>query len=219
MKRFLFIVTILLLAANLSMADDYWHFGVGIRATGVIPNGQDRGGNNYSNALGTGVLLTFGDPDSRFTTQVDLDKWSVNYTNSNVPITFWGVEGDSSSIQTRASKYQFGGLAVGIYEKYRTFEFSSKLSNYIIGGLGAYFLNGKFEESLSPYVGTRMTSRGYSSDVMAAAGLGFDARVSDHLTGFVEGRFNMIVSHPKKENDQNPIDNLMHGYFGVKYVF
>ena len=210
MKKFFLFVTILLLISGYASAADFWHFGAGIRATGVMPRG-----NQYSNALGEGILLTFGDPDSRFTTQFELDNWSVNFNRTQESITFFNVYGDSGSLQTRAPKFTYSGLTAGFSEKYRTFLFSPRFSNYIVGGLGGYFLNGKLESSNAPYSGTTMRSRGFFSVLSGSAGLGFEGRLNDHVMSFVEGRYVMLFSRPKEYT----APDMLQGYLGIRYVF
>jgi hypothetical protein len=210
MKKFFFFVTILLLISSTAMAADYWHFGIGLRAVGVVPRGND-----YASAMGEGLVLTFGNPDSRFTTQFEFDDWSVNYHKSNNTITFFGVTGDSATLQTRETKQEYKGLGIGFFEKFRTFEFLPGFSNYIIGGAGGYFLNYKYENTNDPYAGTTIRSSGYHSTIMASGGLGFDGRLNGHVTAFVEGRFISLF----KQSKLYPTPDMFQGSLGVKYVF
>jgi hypothetical protein len=206
MRKIIGIAAIMLLASGYAVAADYWHFGVGLRATGVMP------GDKYANALGVGVLLTFGDPDSRFTTQFDLDRWSVGYTKEgslveNSPL------GTPDSLKTyRLAKFEYSGLGVGFFQKYRALDFSNSFSTYVIGGIGGYFLDPKQERRNDDGTVT-MKSNGLHALVQYAAGLGFEGRFNQHFYSFVEGRFVGVVS-----GDAND-PNLLKGYFGVRYVF
>ena len=67
MKKIIGVATLILLLCGSAVAADYWRLGVGVRGEGVIPGGD------HKNALGTGVVVSFNDPDSRFTTQVEVD--------------------------------------------------------------------------------------------------------------------------------------------------
>jgi len=202
MKRILSMVVIIVMASGYALAADYWHFGAGVRLTGVIP------GDDYANALGGGVLLTFGDPDSRFTTQMDLDTWKVTY-QKNGDYVLTSPPGQDSTFKKR--DHQYSGLGFGFFEKYRTFDFS-RFSNYLIGGAGAYFLDRKQEERLD-FGGTAMKSFGFHSLIMLGGGLGFEGRLSEHFVSFIEGRYTFILSGDNLDKD------LVNGYFGVRYVF
>lgn len=210
MKKFFFFVTIFLVISSSAIAADFWHFGIGLRAVGVIPEPQQ-----YNNAVGGGLLMTFGNPDSRFTTQIELDKWTVNYKRSAFPDTVFGITGDSTSMQIRPSKFKHSGLTFGFYEKFRAIEFSPALSAYIIGGFGGYFINAKYESSQAPFAGTVMRSRGYFSVLSGGGGLGLNAKVNSHFDSFVEGRY--IGLFKKEPGYDSP--NYIHMYFGVRYVF
>jgi hypothetical protein len=204
MKKVYVVIAILLMTSAYVSAADYWHFGVGARLAGVIP------GKNYGDALGGGLMLTFGDPDSRFTTQLEVDTWARTYNmdDSLVLVTF--PPNPDSSYKKR--DYHYSGLSVGFFEKIRTVDFTSGFSNYITGGLGGYFLGRKREDKLQ-LGGTQVKSLGFHSVVMLAAGTGFEARINDHLASFVEGRYVFIVSGDKADK------NLALGYVGIRYIF
>jgi hypothetical protein len=207
MRKVIGIAAILLLASGYAVAADYWHFGIGVRATGVMP------GDKYANAFGGGVLLTFGDPDSRSTTQFDLDRWSVQYTKDGSLVLYSTLQqlanGDTLY---RLAQFEYSGLGVGFFEKYRAIDLSNFLSTYLIGGIGGYFLDLKVERRNDD--GTvSMKSNGFHSLVQYAGGLGFEGRISQHVFSFVEGRFVGVVSGDKND------PNLLKGYFGVRYVF
>jgi hypothetical protein len=207
MRKIIGIAAIMLLASGYAAAADYWHFGLGLRATGVMP------GDKYANALGVGVLLTLGDPDSRFTTQFDLDRWSVGYTKEGSMILYSTLQqlADGDTLY-RLTEFEYSGLGVGFFEKYRALDFSSSFSTYVIGGIGGYFLDPKQE--LRNDDGTvTMKSNGLHALVQYAAGLGIEGRFNQHFYSFVEGRFVGVVS-----GDAND-PNLIKGYFGVRYVF
>jgi hypothetical protein len=184
-------------------AAEYWHFGAGVRLTGVVT------GNDYANALGGGVLLTFGNPDSRFTTQMDVDSWNVTYqmTDSLIVIKY----SDRTDSTVRDRDFSYSGLGVGFYEKYRALDFSPKFSSYLIGGFGAYFLDRKREDESNFLV--TMKSFGLHSLLHWSAGLGFEGRLSQHVSSFIEGRYVGIISGSSADKD------LLKGYFGVRYVF
>lgn len=209
MKKFFFFVVILVLISNTTMAADYWHFGIGLRAVGVVPKGND-----HANAMGEGLVLTFGNPDSKFTTQFEFDNWSVNYTKSNRTIGYI-VSSEDTTLHIKTSKQEYKGLGIGFFEKFRTFEFLPGLSNYIIGGAGGYFLNYRYEDTNAPLVGTTIRSSGYNSTVMASGGIGFDGRINGHVTAFVEGRYIRLFSRSKLY----PTPDMFQGSLGMKYVF
>ncbi len=206
MKKIIGIVAILLMASGYAAAADYWHFGVGGRITGVMP------GDDYNNALGMGILLTFGDPDSRFTTQMDLDNWGVTYTKPDSSI-LTSAPGTPDSLKTyRLREFEYSGLGIGFFEKYRFFDFSEKFSSYAIAGIGGYFLDRKREDrnddgSIVP------KSTGLHSLFQWAGGIGFEGRFNHHLATFVEGRYVGIMSDDDMDKD------IMKGYFGVRYTF
>jgi hypothetical protein len=202
MKRIFGIVAILLLASGMATAAEYWHFGAGVRLTGVMP------GDDYSNALGSGLLLTFGNPDSRFTTQFDLDVWNVNYTIDDSLIN---VSVPDTPDTLRLRKFEYYGLGVGAFEKYRFYDFSQKFSTYVIVGLGGYFLNRKSEFSETGV--ETMKSDGMHSLFQLAGGLGFEGRINQHISGFIEGRYVAFL------NGEDADKNLMKGYLGIRYVF
>ena len=205
MKRILGIVAILLLASGYAAAADYWHFGVGVRVAGVIP------GKDYENALGKGILITFGNPDSRFTTQMDLDSWGVTYTKAGDLVETSPAATPDSLKTYKLRNYEYTGLGAGFLEKYRALDFSTKLSSYVIAGIGGYFLDRKHEESDNGTITMRTT--GMHSLFQIAGGVGFEGRLNGHISGFIEGRYVKIVSGDNLDND------LMKGYFGVRYIF
>ncbi len=202
MKKIFSIAAIILLASGYASGADYWHFGLGARVTGVITGG------NYSNALGGGILATFGNPESKFTTQIDLDTWGVSYTTAGdlvrtSPIT----EPDAFKIR----EHKYSGLGVGIFEKYRVIDFSETFSSYILGGVGGYFLEYQQEESFNGTV--RMTSKGLHALGQLAGGVGFESRFSQHTIGFIEGRYVGLLKAKPGDKD------LMKGYAGIRFIF
>jgi hypothetical protein len=203
MKKIIGIATILLMATGYAQAVDYWHFGVGVRVTGVIT------GKDYNNALGEGILLTFGNLNSRFTTQMDLDNWSVTYQKTNDTIN---VAPSDKPVHYRLRDYQYSGLGVGFLEKFRAIDFSSIFSTYIIGGLGGYFLDRKYE-ARGDAGDVSLKSTGLHSLLQLAGGLGFEGRLNQHWSSFIEGRYVKIIGGDMLDKD------LMKGYFGVKYTF
>jgi hypothetical protein len=202
--RKIFIVTIIILmASGYAAGADYWHFGVGTRLAGVMP------GKDYSNALGTGILVTFGNPDSRFTTQIDLDRWGVKYQKSGDLIITSALNVTPVTFKTRERQYD--GLGVGIFEKYRAIDFLSVFSTYLIGGFGGYFLTYKEEASDNGTV--NMQSKGQHELGQVAGGLGFEGQFNQHVFAFLEGRYIGLIN-------ANPTDhNIMKGYLGIRYVF
>lgn len=204
MKKIFGIAMVLAMISGSALAGDYWHFGMGARLTGVMP------GDDYANALGVGVLLTFGNPDSRFTTQLDFDDWGVTYTKTGDTVRTSPPRTNPVTYKLRDKEYS--GLGIGIFEKYRAFDFGSRLSTYILGGFGGYFLDFKREEPMD-LGGTQLRSLGLHSLFMWAAGLGFEARLNDHLNSFVEGRYINVISGDAADAD------LKQGSFGMRYVF
>jgi hypothetical protein len=186
MKKILGVVLILLFAGS-SAAADYWNLGVGFRATGVMPGG------NYENTVGFGILSSLGDPDSRLTTQLEVESWESVYD-------FRGYEN------------RYSGFGVGFFEKLRFFDFSPNLSTYLIGGIGGYFLDLKREEFVEG-VGVEVRSQYLNSLVMTAGGLGFDFKMGPHLIVFTEGRY---VYFPNGDDEDKPLTN---GYLGLRYHF
>lgn len=186
MKKFLVVVVILSIAGS-SAAAEFWHLGIGFRGTGVMPGG------NYENTLGFGLLASLGDPDSRFTTQLEVDRWESIY--------------DINGFENR-----YSGFGVGFFEKYRLWNISSNLSTYLIGGIGGYFLDYKREEFVEN-VGIELRSQYLNSVVMTAGGLGFDFNIGPHLIVFTEGRY---VYFPNGDNVDKPLSN---GYLGLRYHF
>jgi hypothetical protein len=205
MKRIFGIVAILLLASGIASAAEYWHFGAGVRLTGVMP------GDDYSNALGSGLLLTFGNPDSRFTTQFDIDTWDVIYTKDDSLVESSPL-GTPDSLKTyKLRDYEYFGVGVGAFEKYRFFDFSPKFSSYVIGGIGGYFLNRKREAYESGIL--NMKSDGMHSLFQIAGGIGLEGKVTQHISGFIEGRYVTFVNGEDADKD------LMNGYLGIRYIF
>jgi hypothetical protein len=202
MKRIFGIVAILLLASGIASAAEYWHFGAGVRLTGVMP------GDDYSNALGSGLLLTFGNPDSRFTTQFDLDTWDVTYTKDDSMIN---VNAPGTPDTLRLRDFDYFGLGIGAFEKYRMYDFSPRFSSYVIGGIGGYFLNRKREISESGI--ETMKSDGMHSLFQIAGGVGFEGKIGQHISGFIEGRYVTFINGEDADKD------LMKGYLGIRYIF
>lgn len=194
MRNLVGIVTILFVTATSASAAEYWHFGLGVRGTAVVP------GEDYSNALGMGVVATFGDPESKFTTQLELDSWKVAYDFDVVGDTLGEIE------------HEYSGLGFGIYEKYRILNLSSRFSPYIIGGVGAYFLELKRAEDTG-VVGLQLRSQYLHSVFMAAGGLGFETGLSSHLSIFAEGRYVYMGSDRDEDTD------LLQSYLGLRYRF
>jgi hypothetical protein len=186
MKKFLGVVMILLIAGS-SAAADYWHLGIGFRGTGVMPGGD------YENTLGFGLLASLGDPDSRFTTQLEVDRWESVY-------------------EVRGLERRYSGFGVGFFEKFKLMDFSSSLSTYLIGGIGGYFLDYKREEEVEN-IGVELRSQYLNSLVMTAGGLGFDFKMGQHLIVFTEGRY---VFFPNGDDVDKPLTN---GYLGLRYHF
>lgn len=194
MRNLVGIIAILFVTAVSSPAAEYWRFGLGLKGTAVIP------GENYSNTLGLGVIASFGDPDSRFTTQFELDSWKVTY------------DFDFSSDTLPTLEHQYSGLGVGVYEKFRILDLSSWFSPYIIGGVGAYFLELKREE-LTDILGLQLRSQYLHSIVMLAGGLGAEVGLNEHFSTFIEGRYVYLNS------DRNEDKDIVHSYLGVRYRF
>ncbi len=194
MRNLVGIIAILFVTAASSSAAEYWRFGLGLRGTAVIP------GEDYSNALGVGVIASFGDPDSRFTTQIEFDSWRVTY------------DFDIADDTLQALEHHYGGLGVGLYEKFRIFDLSSRLSPYIIGGLGAYFLELKREEA-TDVSGLQLRPQYLHSLLMMAGGLGIEADFSERLSAFIEGRYVYLSSEADEDKD------IIHSYLGIRYRF
>jgi hypothetical protein len=191
------------MASGYAAGADYWHFGVGTRFEGVIT------GKDFNNALGGGLMLTFGNPDSRFTTQFELDKWSVDYSKSgdSIPTTPIGSESPRYKVRER----NYSGTGLGIFEKYRAFDFSEKYSAYIIGGVGGYFLD--YKEEISDNGKVTLQSKGLHSLGQFAGGLGLEGKFNQRVLGFIEGRFVGFMNAQPRDK------NLMKGYLGVRYIF
>ena len=194
MRNLVGIIAILFVTAASSPAAEYWHFGLGLRGTVVKPGGD------YSNALGVGVIASFGNPNSRFATQIEFDSWGVTYDFDVADDTLGALE------------HQYAGLGVGIYEKFRIFNMSSRFSPYIIGGAGAYFLELKREEA-TDIQGLQLRSRYLHSLLMMAGGMGFEADFNEHLAAFVEGRYFYLNSDADEDKD------IIQSYLGVRYRF
>ena len=186
MKKLLGVIIMILLIAGTSAAADYWHLEVGFKGAAVVPGGD------YKNTVGYGFIAAFGDPDSRFTTQFEVDSWVSTY--------------DVSGFER-----QYSGFGIGVFEKYKYLDFSTRLSSYIIGGVGGYFLDFKQEEAIDNIVELR--AKHLSSLFMMAGGLGFDFRLSQRVIAFTEGRY---VYFPNGSNVDKPISN---GYLGLRYIF
>jgi len=216
MRKIIGIAVILLMASGYAAAAEYWHFGAGVRLTGVMP------GKDYSNALGVGVLLTFGDPDSRFTTQIDFDNWKVEYTKDGDTILYSTLQqiADGDSLY-RLATHEYSGLGFGIYEKYRALDFSSALSAYVIGGFGAYFLD-YLKEERNDFGTIESISYGLHSLFQLSGGLGLEAALSSHISSFVEGRFVGILNGQKQEPGsqiEREDSHLFKGLVGLRYAF
>jgi hypothetical protein len=194
MRNLVGIVAILSVIAASASAAEYWRFGLGIKGTAVIP------GEDYSNALGMGVVAAFGDPESKFTTQLEMDTWKVAYDKD--------VAGDTLG----PLEHQYSGLAFGIFEKYRIFNLSSRFSPYMVAGGGAYFLELKQEEE-TDIVGLQLRSQYLHSVFMAAGGLGIETGLGDHFSAFIEGRYVFIDSNRNEDKD------LIQSYLGLSYRF
>jgi opacity protein-like surface antigen len=216
MRKFIGIVVILLMASGYAAAAEYWHFGAGVRLTGVMP------GSDYSNALGMGMLLTFGDPDSRFTTQMDFDTWNTQFTRAGELVLdrIDNTQTPSDSIY-RLAEHKYSGIGFGIYEKYRALDISSTFSAYVIGGFGGYFLD-YLREERTDFQTVEFRSYGLHSLFQLSGGLGLDAAFSRHVTGFVEGRFVGILNAEKEDprlNIKRKDASLMKGLLGLRYTF
>ena len=186
MKKLLGVVMILLIAGS-SAAADYWHLGIGFRGTAVVPGGD------YENTLGYGLLASLGDPDSRFTTQLEVDKWESVY-------------------DIRGMENRYSGFGTGFFEKFRFLNFSPGFSAYLIGGIGGYFLDYKREEMVEN-IGIELRSKYLNSLLMTAGGMGLDFGIGQHIIAFTEGRY---VYFPNGNDVDKPITN---GYFGLRYHF
>ncbi|HBC45667.1 MAG TPA: hypothetical protein DEO84_06940 [candidate division Zixibacteria bacterium] len=203
MRKIFIVAVMILMASGYAAGADYWHCGVGVKFAGVMP------GKDYSNTLGGGLLVTFGNPDSRFTTQFDVDKWSKKYNKSGDTIltSAFGVIPATYKLRER----HYSGLSVGIFEKFRAVDFSNAFSAYMIAGIGGYFLNFKWEESDNGTV--NLKSKSQHSLGHLSGGLGLEAQFNQHVYAFIEGRYVALIN--AKEADKN----IMNGYLGVRYVF
>lgn len=195
MRNFVAIVAVLFVTATSASAAEYWRFGLGVKGTAVMP------GDDYSNALGMGLVAAFGDPESKFTTQFEVDNWKVSYESD--------VAGDTLG----PLKHEYSGLGFGIYEKYRMLNLSSRISPYVIAGVGAYFLELKREEDIE-ISGLQLRSQYLHSLFMGAGGLGFEMAFSGHLWTFIEGRYVMLST-----DNSNVDKNLLQSYLGIRYRF
>lgn len=194
MRNLIGIIAILFVTAASSPAAEYWHFGLGLKGTAVIP------GEDYSNAFGVGIIASFGDPDPRFATQFEVDNWKVTY------------DFDITTDTLPTLEHRYSGLGVGVYEKFRIFDVSSRFSPYVIGGLGAYFLELKREE-LTDIQGLQLRSRYLHSVIMMAGGLGIEAGLNENFSTFIEGRYVYLKSDRDEDKD------IVHSYLGVRYRF
>jgi hypothetical protein len=204
MRKIFGIAAIILIASGYAAGADYWHFGIGTRIEGVKTSGKD-----YHNALGGGLLLTFGNPDSRFTTQFDLDKWGVTYHINGDLVRTNSVTEPTPTYKVRDRNYS--GLGVGMFERYRAFDFTDNYSAYVIGGIGGYFLD--YKEEMSDNGVVTLKSKGLHSLGQLAGGIGFEGRFDQHILGFIEGRFVGFLNAQKTDK------NLMKGYLGIRYIF
>ena len=153
--------------------------------------------------------MTFGNPDSRFTTQIDFDRWKVNFQKSDYLVRTNPITVDPATY--RIGKQEYTGMGLGIFERYRAIDLSNSMNAYLLGGIGGYFLDYQHEESNNGTVS--MTAKGLHSLAQLSGGIGFEAKVYQGLLGFVEGRYTAFLSTNKRDN------NLMNGYFGFRYVF
>jgi len=187
MKNLISIIAILFVIAGSAAAADYWHFGIGLRGTGVIPGGD------YANAVGIGVVAFFGDPDSRFNAQLEVDDWKVVYD-------FTGLE------------HQYSGFGFGIYEKYRILNQASRYSPYAVGGFGAYFLELKKEE-MTDILGLQLRSQYIHSLFSMSGGAGLEFSLNSRVSAFAEGRYVALFSEFDTDKD------LIQSFIGVRYLF
>ncbi len=195
MRNLVGIMAIILVTAASSSATEYWHFGLGLKGSAVIP------GETYSNTFGFGIIASFGNPDSRFTTQLELDTWRVAYDLD--------VSGDTLG----ELEHRYAGLGIGAYEKFRIFSPSSRFSPYIIGGVGAYFLELKRQE-VTDIQGLQLRSQYLHTLLMMAGGLGIEADLNEHISTFVEGRY-VILNKSNAKIDKD----IVHSYLGIRYRF
>jgi hypothetical protein len=202
MRKIFSIAAIILIAFGYAAGADYWHFGVGAKFEGVIP------GKNYSNALGGGLLLTFANPDSRFTTQFDLDKWGVQFTKSGDSVQ---TSAFGQPYTAKLREQQYSGLGVALLERYRAIDFSNAFSGYLIGGIGGYFLDYKREEGSNGTV--NMKSKGLHSLGQLSGGMGLEAQINPKTMAFLEGRFVGFINPQKSDK------NLLKGYLGIRFIF
>jgi len=207
MKKIIGVATLILILCGSAVAADYWRLGVGVRGEGVIPGGD------HKNAFGTGIVVSFSDPDSRFATQVEVDTWEVTYTydGANRNLYYPNANGDSVGFER-----VYGGFGAGFYERARLFDLMSRVSTYAVAGIGGYFLELRQEElvELEPGFPTpEMRSQYLHARFMVAGGIGFDIDISDRLECNIEGRYVYI------ESELDIDEPLMKAFFGLKYNF
>jgi opacity protein-like surface antigen len=186
MKKLLGVVMILCIAGS-SAAADYWHLGIGFSGSEVVLRG------NHKNTQGFRILASLGDPDSRFTTQLEVERWESVY--------------DLHGLENR-----YSGFGAGFYEKFRLLNFSTAISTYLIGGVGGYFLDYKKQEEVEN-VGLDLRSQYLNSLWTTAGGLGLDFRFGQHIILFTEGRY---VTFPGGSDEDDPFTT---GYLGIRYQF
>ncbi len=189
MKKILGVVLVLLITGSVTAAE-YWHLGIGLRGTAVVP------GEDIESTIGLGFIASLGDPDSRFTTQLEIDKWTSVYTVG-------GFEN------------RYSGLGTGFFEKFRVWDISPKLSTYIIGGVGGYFLDFKKEEDIE-FVGVELIPQYINSYFAVSGGAGVDFQFNQHVIFFAEGRY---VDFPKGWGEDIIDKALNNGCLGLKYTF
>lgn len=194
MRNLIIVIAILLVITGMAAAAEYWHFSLGLRGTAVVP------GLDYSNALGVGVIASFGNPDSKFNTQFEADSWKVSYDYTGPLAEFAGRQ------------FRYSGLGFGLFERYRIFNASSRFSPYVIGGFGAYFLELKRQEE-TQLQGLQLRSQYIHSLFTASGGVGVEGMVAPRVSAFVEGRYVGIFSTNHEDHD------LIQSYLGMKYHF
>jgi len=207
MKKIIGVATIILILCGSAVAADYWRVGVGVRGESVIPGGD------HKTAYGSGIIVSFGDPDSRFATQIEVDAWEVTYTYDGDIDNFYYLNDDGVLV---GFKRTYAGFGIGLYEKVGLYDLMFGISSYAIGGMGGYFLELKQEEVVEPEPGvytTDMRSKYLHARFMAAGGIGFDFNITKRLVGNIEGRYVYI------ESDIDLDDSLIKGFLGLKYSF
>jgi hypothetical protein len=211
MKKIIGVATIILILCGSAVAADYWRLGVGVRGEGVIPGGD------HANALGTGIVVSFSDPDSRFATQFEFDTWEVSYTYDGSDDTqyYYRFITATDSVKTGFETI-YSGFGAGLYEKVRLFNLISRVSTYAVGGIGGYFLELQQEEEVElvpGYPTPEMRSKYLHARFMAAGGIGFDIDVAERWVAMIEGRYVYIESELDKD------EPLMKAFLGLKYNF